>query len=105
MARRYVWGFAIAVTAGLVLTTPAEAQQTGTLNGYLKIAGTDGPVMNARVQMVNADFFVITDESGYFAMERVQNVSLFGEVLRAEYRRRSRDVGRGALGRGDLDFL
>ena len=71
MARRYVWGFAIAVTAGLVLTTPAEAQQTGTLNGYLKIAGTDGPVMNARIQVVNMDIFVITDERGYFTMERV----------------------------------
>ncbi len=71
MARRFFCGLAIAVTAGFVLTTPAEAQQTGALNGYLKIAGTDAPVMNARIQVVNLDIFVISDERGYFAMERV----------------------------------
>ncbi len=71
MARRFFYGLAIAVTAGFVLTTPAEAQQTGALTGYLKITGTDAPVMNARVQVVNLDIFVTTDERGYFAMERV----------------------------------
>ncbi len=71
MARRFFWGLAIAVTAGFVLTTHAEAQQTGTLNGYLKIAGTDVPVQNARILVVNQDIFVITDERGYFTMERV----------------------------------
>ena len=71
MPRRLFWGLAIAVTAGFVLTAHAEAQQTGVLNGYLKITGTDAPVQNARVQVVNADIFVITDERGFFTMERV----------------------------------
>ena len=71
MARRFFWGLAIAVTAGFVLTTHTEAQQTGTLNGYLKITGTDVPVPNARMQIVNLDVFVISDERGYFTMERV----------------------------------
>ncbi len=69
--RRFFWGLAIAVTAGFVLTTAAEAQQTGTLNGYLKVTGSGAPVLNARVQVVNLDIFVITDERGYFTMERV----------------------------------
>ncbi len=71
MAKHFFCGLAIAVTAGFVLATPGEAQQTGGLTGYLKITGTDAPVMNARLQVVNLDIFVITDERGYFAMERV----------------------------------
>ncbi len=82
MIRRFFCGLAVAVTAGFVLTTHAGAQQTGTLNGYLKVAGTDVPVLNARVQVVNLDILVITDERGYFAMERVPE-GIYTLVIRA----------------------
>ena len=82
MIRRFFCGLAVAVTAGFVLTTHAGAQQTGTLNGYLKVAGTDVPVLNARVQVVNPDILVITDERGYFTMERLPE-GFYTLVIRA----------------------
>ena len=80
--KRFFCGLAIAVTAGFVLTTHAEAQQTGTLNGYLKVAGSGAPVLNARVQVVNLDILVITDERGYFTMERIPE-GFYTLVIRA----------------------
>ena len=82
MIRRFFCGLAIAVTAGFVLTTHAEAQQTGTLNGYLKVAGSGAPVQNARVEVVNLDILVTTDERGYFTMERVPE-GFYTLVIRA----------------------
>ncbi|MCZ6858386.1 MAG: carboxypeptidase regulatory-like domain-containing protein [Gemmatimonadetes bacterium] len=82
MIRRFFCGLAVAVTAGFVLTTHAGAQQTGTLNGYLKVAGTDVPVLNARVQVVNPDILVVTDERGYFTMERLPE-GFYTLVIRA----------------------
>lgn len=80
--RRFFRGLAIAVTAWFVLTTHAEAQQTGTLNGYVKVAGSGAPVLNARVQVVNLDILVITDERGYFTMARVPE-GVYTLVIRA----------------------
>ncbi len=80
--RRFFCGLAIAVTSGFVLTTHAEAQQTGTLNGYLKVAGSGAPVLNARVQVVNLDILVITDERGYFTMESIPE-GFYTLVIRA----------------------
>ena len=82
MIRRFFCGLAIAVTAGFVLTTHAEAQQTGTLNGYLKVAGSGAPVRNARVQVVHLDILVTTDERGYFTMESVPE-GFYTLVIRA----------------------
>ncbi len=82
MARRFFCGLAIVVTAGFVLTTDAEAQQTGALNGYLKITGSGAPVMNARVEVVNLDILVTTDERGYFTMESVPE-GVYTLVIRA----------------------
>lgn len=47
------------------------AQETGTIQGFVRIEGTDGRVTNARVTLVNADVFAETDQQGYFAMTRV----------------------------------
>ena len=80
--RRFFRGLAIAVTAWFVLTTHAEAQQTGTLNGYVKVSGSGAPVLNARVQVVNLDILVITDERGYFTMESVPE-GFYTLVIRA----------------------
>ena len=82
MIRRCFCGLAIAVTAGFVLTTYAEAQQTGALNGYVKVTGSGAPVLNARVQVVNLDILVITDERGYFTMARVPE-GVYTLVIRA----------------------
>jgi len=82
MIRRFFCGLAVAVTAGFVLTTHAGAQQTGTLNGYLKVAGSGAPVLNARVQVVNLNILVITDERGYFTMESVPE-GFYTLVIRA----------------------
>ncbi len=82
MIRRCLCGLAIAVTAGFVLTTDAEAQQTGALNGYLKITGSGAPVMNARVEVVNLDILVTTDARGYFTMESVPE-GVYTLVIRA----------------------
>ncbi len=82
MARRFFCGLAIVVTAGFVLTTDAEAQQTGALNGYLKITGSGAPVQNARVEVVNLDILVTTDERGYFTMESVPE-GVYTLVIRA----------------------
>ncbi len=82
MIRRFFCGLAVAVTAGFVLTTHAGAQQTGTLNGYLKVAGSGAPVLNARVQVVHLNILVITDERGYFTMESVPE-GFYTLVIRA----------------------
>ena len=82
MIRRFFCGLAVAVTAGFVLTTHAGAQQTGTLNGYLKVAGSGAPVLNARVQVVHLNILVITDERGYFTMESVP-AGFYTLVIRA----------------------
>lgn len=82
MMRRFFCGLAIAVTAGFVLTTHAGAQQTGTLNGYLKITGSGAPVLNARVEVVNLDIMATTDDRGYFTMERVPE-GVYTLVIRA----------------------
>ena len=82
MIRRCLCGLAIAVTAGFVLTTHAEAQQTGALNGYVKVTGSGAPVLNARVEVVNLDILVTTDERGYFPMERVPE-GVYTLVIRA----------------------
>ncbi len=47
------------------------AQETGTIQGFVRIQGTDGRVTNATVTLVNTEVFAETDQQGYFAMTRV----------------------------------
>jgi len=94
----------LAVVASLAVSVPAQSQGA-TITGRVTAAGTNEPLAEARVMVVNTSVVVPTNSEGRYVLRGVPTGSVEVRVLRVGYQEQKKAVSVSPGASVTLDFL
>src|SRR4051812_40522507 len=93
----------LAAMAMIVVPAAAHAQQT-TITGRVTAAGSNEPLSDARVMVVNTSIVAPTTVDGRYTLRGVPTGTVVVRVLRVGYQEQKKTVSISAGAAGSLDF-
>ena len=92
--------------AALLLAAPVAAQaQVGTVSGRVTAVGSNEPLSDARILVVNTSRVATTDVEGRYTVRNVPAGNVDVRVLRVGYQEQKKTVQLSAGGTANVDFV